>query len=125
MGSPVISTRITVGTSPPVAVAPEGTVFIHAGTSNSGKTLAYEFIMGAWRVIDEFRGGGVVCDGVCILPAMTVANLPAPIAQMIGWKATVTDATQAVSSVSFAAVITGGGANTLPVWCDGAAWRVG
>lgn len=51
-------------------------------------------------------------------PVCTVADLPTGEA---GDKGFVTDAT----STTFAATATGGGANAVPVYHDGAGWRVG
>ena len=114
----------SVGNGAPAnAVGSETDVFIDLSTIGLGETRAY--IRYANIFYDHRYSGGLICDGAVILAAITVAKLPAPQAIMKGWRATVTDATQAVSAVSFTAIVTGGGANTLPVWCDGTNWRVG
>jgi len=57
--------------------------------------------------------------------AGTVATLPAASAPFKGVRLFVKDATAAASTSNFSSTVTGGGANTVPVWCDGAAWRIG
>lgn len=52
---------------------------------------------------------------------VTVANLPAAATAGAGARAFVTDAT----STTFNATATGGGANSVPVFSDGSAWKVG
>lgn len=51
----------------------------------------------------------------------TVAQLPNPTTAGAGTRAFVTDS----NTATFAAAIAGGGANQVPVYSDGAAWRVG
>jgi hypothetical protein len=53
---------------------------------------------------------------------MTVATLPAP--AIAGQRQFVSDSTAAASG-NFGAVVTGGGANMVPVYSDGAGWRIG
>jgi hypothetical protein len=48
----------------------------------------------------------------------TVANLPTV---KLGLRAFVTDATV----TTFASIVVGGGANTVPVYCDSVNWRIG
>lgn len=52
---------------------------------------------------------------------VTVANLPAAATAGAGARAFVTDAT----STTFNAALSGGGANSVPVFSDGSAWKVG
>lgn len=52
---------------------------------------------------------------------LTVTNLPTPSPELTGSRSFVTDSTTA----TFAAVVSGGGANRVPVYCDGTNWRVG
>ena len=61
-----------------------------------------------------------VLRGVQLGTVFTVANLPVA-TSLQGARAFVSDATAA----TFASVVSGGGANAVPVYCDGAAWRVG
>jgi hypothetical protein len=58
-------------------------------------------------------------------PYTTVATLPAASVNLKGLRLSVTDATVAASTANFSSTVTGGGSNTVPVWCDGAAWRIG
>ena len=53
--------------------------------------------------------------------ATTVSTLPTPTAALLGARSFVTDAT----ATTFNSIVAGGGANAVPVYCDGAAWRVG
>ena len=56
--------------------------------------------------------------------AMAVAALPAAATAGAGARAAVTDATQALTA-GIGAVVVGGGANIVPVFSDGTAWRIG
>ena len=56
--------------------------------------------------------------------AVLVSNLPAAATVGGGARAAVTDATQALTA-GIGATVTGGGANTVPVFSDGANWRIG
>lgn len=52
---------------------------------------------------------------------VTVANLPAASTQLKGTRATATDAT----ATTFMSTVAGGGANIVPVFCDGTNWLIG
>lgn len=54
----------------------------------------------------------------------STANLPAASAALQGARATVTDATQTLTA-GIGVVVAGGGANVVPVFCDGTNWRIG
>lgn len=66
-------------------------------------------------------------DGVVVLyrypkfPSFTVAALPSASTQGAGTKVFVTDA----NATTFNSVVAGGGANKVPVFSDGTAWRIG
>lgn len=51
----------------------------------------------------------------------TVANLPSAATLGLGARRFVVDA----NATTFASVVAGGGANTVPVYSDGANWRIG
>lgn len=55
---------------------------------------------------------------LAFVPACLVSELPASTAGVRGF---VTDAT----ATTFASVVAGGGANGVPVYFDGSAWRIG
>lgn len=55
------------------------------------------------------------------VPTVTVANLPSAATAGAGARATVSDA----NATTFNSVVAGGGANTVPVFSDGSAWRIG
>lgn len=54
----------------------------------------------------------------------TVANLPSAAVAGAGARAAVTDATQTLTA-GIGAIVAGGGANIVPVFCDGTNWRIG
>lgn len=54
----------------------------------------------------------------------TVANLPSVAIAGAGARAAVTDATQTLTA-GIGAIVAGGGANIVPVFCDGTNWRIG
>lgn len=52
---------------------------------------------------------------------VTVATLPTASTARKGYRNFVTDAT----ATTFASIVAGGGANNVPVYCDGTNWRIG
>lgn len=52
---------------------------------------------------------------------LTVATLPAAVTAGAGARAFVSDA----NATTFASIVAGGGANNVPVYCDGTNWRIG
>jgi len=54
---------------------------------------------------------------------VTVAQLP-PVAGNAGMRATVSDSNAALTA-GIGAVVAAGGANIVPVFCDGTNWRIG
>lgn len=78
-------------------------------------------------IIDAF--GGIVgilnknangADCRIASPPVAVGSLPSAVGRS-GWRAVVSDA----NATTFASVVAAGGANTVPVYSDGAAWRIG
>ena len=59
-----------------------------------------------------------------LLTGFTVAQLPAASVALLGTRGTVTDS-NATTTAGIGAVVAAGGSNVNPVYCDGAAWRVG
>ena len=57
--------------------------------------------------------------------AATVSQLPAASATWRGFRAWVTDASVAYTSANVGTTVAGGGANAVPVFCNGANWVVG
>ncbi len=55
---------------------------------------------------------------------VAVASLPAAATAGAGARASVNNATQTLTA-GIGATVTGGGANTVPVFCDGTNWRIG
>ena len=53
-----------------------------------------------------------------------VAQLPAPNVSIRGMRMAVTNANAAFTA-GIGAVVAGGGANVVPVFCDGTNWRIG
>jgi hypothetical protein len=62
---------------------------------------------------------GVVCNSVQTQPS-TFAQLPNAVG-LTGGRAFITDG----STATFGATVAGGGANKVPVYSDGAVWKVG
>lgn len=62
--------------------------------------------------------GSILVRGVMLVSTYTVATLPTA---LVGMRAIVTNA----NSTTFHSVVAGGGANTVPVFYDGANWRIG
>lgn len=63
--------------------------------------------------------GGAIATATC-----TVANLPAAATAGVGARAFVTDANATVIA-GLGLTVVGGGANKVPVYSDGAAWKIG
>ena len=63
---------------------------------------------------------GIVCNTIQTQPT-TFSQLPNPTTAGAGARAFITDG----STATFAAIVAGGGANKIPVYSDGANWRVG
>lgn len=55
----------------------------------------------------------------------TVANLPAASTAYSGFRATVKDANAAYTAANVGATVAAGGANSVPVFCDGTNWVIG
>jgi len=56
--------------------------------------------------------------------AYTVAQLPAASAALLGTRSVVTDSNAALTA-GIGAIVAAGGANVVPVFCDGTNWRIG
>jgi hypothetical protein len=65
--------------------------------------------------------GAATFNGTVKTLSTTVASLPSAATAGAGARAFVTDAT----ATTFASAVTGGGANAVPVYSDGAAWYIG
>lgn len=63
-------------------------------------------------------------DGSLQQGVLTVSDLPAATAGNAGTRTFVSDSNAAAAS-NFGAVVAGGGSNTVPVYSDGGAWRIG
>lgn len=78
----------------------------------------------------ECTTAGTVGSGAVTVPkttlggAVAVASLPAASAALRGVRSTVNDSNAALTA-GIGAVVAGGGANTVPVFCDSANWRIG
>jgi hypothetical protein len=89
-------------------------------------------VVGAIAVVTDEGSGGlvVVNSGTAWNPypqnlgVLTVATLPAASTAYKGSRATVSDA-NATCTAGIGAVVAGGGANIVPVYCEGTAWRIG
>lgn len=90
------------------------------GNTNDIRTADTALTRAAAKVIDVNNGstGNVA---YVRLNGGTVAALPAASATYKGCRGTVTDATTS----TFMSTVVGGGAICVPVFCDGAAWKIG
>ena len=72
---------------------------------------------------ENISGQGVqlVAYGIFLSPPISVNSLPAAVASLAGARATVNDS----NTSTFNATPAAGGSITVPVYCDGAVWRVG
>lgn len=64
---------------------------------------------------------GPTFPGFVKVEAVSVANLPSPVDVGAGARAMVSNA----NATTFNSVVAGGGANIVPVFSDGTAWRIG
>lgn len=101
----IIQSGVTTGTATPSAIIFRSS----AAAIASGST--------AQTYVTSFTIKG----GLPIRPSSTVAALPACAAATTGGMAWVTDA----SATTFLSTVTSGGANKVPVSCDGANWVIG
>jgi hypothetical protein len=90
--------------------------FIFKMHANSGGGSKIEIQDASGAVIATIHDTGVIQG-----KKLTVATLPAASAALEGARSYVTDSNTAV----FNAAVASGGANKVPVFCDGAAWKVG
>lgn len=73
----------------------------------------------------KFFTGQILAYDVSVLNSFTVANLPAAGSKFKGVRMFVTNSSVAASSSTFGATVAPGGANTVPVFCDGTNWVIG
>lgn len=76
-------------------------------------------VLAAW--LADGTLSNVDLAGFVKVTPVTVANLPSATVAGTGARAFVTDAT----SNTFHSAVVGGGANNVPVFADGAQWRIG
>lgn len=98
------------------------------GVAYDTTTNSYEIVLGAalsgsGTFVEKLRIGKDVITAVVPIraPVLTVATLPAASAANKGGRAMVTDA----NATTFNGIVAGGGANNVPVFSDGANWRIG
>ena len=76
-------------------------------------------------IVNQLGAGALAAsavNGVVQAPAIfTVSTLPSATTTSAGVRSFVSDA----AATTFASVVAGGGANTVPVYCDGTNWRIG
>lgn len=73
---------------------------------------------------DALTAETIVLSSYSKVTAVTVSNLPAAAVAGAGARAAVTDASQTLTA-GIGAIVAGGGANIVPVFCDGTNWRIG
>lgn len=121
-GSGTIGSRVngslgipTFASSSAVTLTDAATLYI-AGPPTAGTNTT---ITNGWALwVDS---GHARFDGVVKTLSTTVGSLPAASAALTGARAFVTDA----NSTTFLATAVGGGANAVPVVCNGSAWVIG
>lgn len=104
--------------------AAQGTYLTFATTQPTTATRTEKMrITGAGRVGIGITAPATLLDvnGAVRTAPTTVAGLTAPAAGLAGAKWFVTDA----NATTFASIVAGGGANGVPVYCDGTNWRIG
>lgn len=101
-----ISSNSSLGTNDQLEITTSGNKTFSAPSSGTTATLTVGALNGAAPLK---------------LGPLTVANLPAAATAGAGSVGFVTDA----NATTFASVVAAGGANGVPVYCDGANWRIG
>lgn len=103
-----------------------GTVIFNNSGFTSGN-LPMAVVTTAGGVITDIsdRRGLIFVPGPFnVTPPMAVADLPTAAAGNTGWHSFVTDS-NATMTAGIGAVVANGGANKVPVYSDGADWRIG
>lgn len=95
-----------------------GAILLATGhfTDIGGVTFEHDVSEVYSREVDGFMAGTVVT---------TVAGLPAASVALRGQRGCVTNASVAYVSANVGSVVAGGGANVVPVFCNGVAWVIG
>lgn len=86
------------------------------GEDGNNRTILQNGVQALWALAKALEALAPTTVGVS-----TTAALPAPAVAGQGARRMVTDSNTAV----FNAAVVGGGSNIVPVFSDGAAWRVG
>lgn len=111
------------------AVAATGNVtasgFVLAGSATPSGTFYFGSTASAYVNWDGSRfdvgGGNFHVVGAVVTTPLAVGSLPAAAASLAGARRFVTDA----NATTFASIVAAGGANGVPVYCDGTNWRIG
>lgn len=107
-----------------------GTNATAEGGANSGSDYVFDNFDDASTALNTgfeiTRSTGLfnLKSGLVLTKPLTVATLPAAAAGFEGLRAWVGDATAALTA-GIGTVVAGGGANKVPVVCDGTNWRIG
>lgn len=102
----------TLGVGPYNAASAQGMIAAANFVDGDGNLMpnTYRFLNSVFNTLLQVSGG----------PMITVAELPTDTANHLGVRAFVSDAVSPVSGQ----VVVGGGSTPVPVYCDGANWRV-
>ena len=73
------------------------------------------------KLTDVLREHAEEINKIAPSAALPVASLPAAAVERVGSRYIVSDA----NATTFASVVAAGGANVVPVYCDGTNWRIG
>lgn len=137
-----LTVRVNTGTNG--IIVTDGTVSYHMYTSNGFgpywmytgtasnhpiKVLTNNTVVATWNetggltIAAPASGTALIVNGTAKLSVTTVASLPS-VSGNAGMRSFVSDSNVAASS-NFGAIVYNGGANTVPVYCDGTNWRIG
>jgi hypothetical protein len=99
--------------------APNAGDLLALWSTNNGSTRKLSFSNLALWIAGAMQNMSVA--GYVKVPPVTVANLPSATVAGAGARAMVSDA----NAATFNSVVAAGGANIVPVFSDGTAWRIG
>lgn len=103
----------TLGVGPYNARSAQGMIAAVDFVDGDGNLLpnTYRFLNSVFNTLLQVGGG----------PMITVGELPSDVANHLGVRAFVSDATV----LTFGTPVAGGGSIPTPVYCDGTTWRIG
>ena len=117
-----------LGTGETHTIIPQGAFFTWSQSTSGGSPDYTASDIGLARattnLLDVNNGQTLGAVAFMRLNGVVVASLPACSATFQGARGTVTNASQTFTA-GIGAIVAGGGANIVPVFCDGTNWRIG